>query len=91
MQGQGEMRWFGFSLYEARLWTPPDQPVPTQRRPEADANFALELTYTRDIPGARLVSASIDELKRLGWTDPAQLVRWEAALAQVFPDVKVAT
>ncbi len=57
--GNGEMRWFGLSIYQASLWSASvqfDDSVP----------FALSLRYSRDIPGKRLVSTSIDELKRLG-------------------------
>jgi hypothetical protein len=89
MQGEGEMRWFGFLLYAARLWTPPApaSALPADRAPAADLSFALELRYARNIPGQRLVTSSIDELRRLGWTDPAQLSRWQTALSAVFPDV----
>ena len=88
MQGEGEMRWFGLSLYQARLWVPPGQAFPPDRAPEARLSFALELRYTRDFAGHRLAGASIDELRKLGWTDKEQLERWGVELAKVFPDVK---
>ncbi|HNH98490.1 MAG TPA: chalcone isomerase family protein [Rhodocyclaceae bacterium] len=79
--GNGEMRWFGLSIYQASLWSASvqfDDSVP----------FALSLRYSRDIPGKRLVSTSIDELKRLGLRDEVTLKRWEKLLATVFPDVR---
>ena len=79
--GSGEMRWFGLSIYQASLWS-------ATARFDGSAPFALVLRYSRDIPGSRLVSTSIDELKRLGTRDDATLKRWEALLAGVFPDVK---
>lgn len=90
MQGEGEMRWFGLSIYAARLWVPPTpgSALPVDRTPSKDASFALELRYARNIPGQRLVGSSIDELRKLGWTDAAQLSRWQIALNAVFPDVK---
>lgn len=90
VQGEGEMRWFGLSLYAARLWVPPapTSALPSDRAPANDASFALELRYARDIPGQRLVASSMDELRKLGWTDPTQLARWQTALSAVFPDVK---
>lgn len=79
--GSGEMRWYGLSLYQASLWT---------STPSFDGStpFALVLRYSRDIPGSRLVSTSIDELRRLGVRDEATLKRWESLLTGVFPDVK---
>jgi hypothetical protein len=76
--GSGEMRWFGLALYDATLYV---AGADVERAP-----LALHLRYRRDIPRARLVQASIDEMRRLG-AGPAQLERWEAELARVFPDV----
>lgn len=79
--GSGEMRWLGLSIYQASLWTGAarfDESVP----------YALVLRYSRDIAGRRLVSTSIDELKRLGMRDEGKLKHWETLLATVFPDVK---
>jgi hypothetical protein len=88
VQGEGEMRWFGLSIYSARLWTPFGAPLADANAGQKDAAFALELTYSRDIAGANLVKTSIDELNRLGWRDEATLQRWREALAVVFPDVR---
>jgi hypothetical protein len=93
-QGEGEMRWFGLSIYSARLWTPAGEPLPglasvATGQPSLNHAFALELTYSRDIPGSSLVDTSIDELKRLGARDADTLRRWRDALAVVFPDVRV--
>lgn len=79
--GAGEMRWFGLSIYQASLWTGAE-------RFDDSAPYALVLRYSRDIAGRRLVSTSIDELKRLGMRDEGKLKRWETLLAAVFPDVK---
>jgi len=81
MIGQGEMRWFGFQLYDARLWAPP-------AGWSADGAYALELRYARDIPAQRLVQASIEEMQRLGSADDARLARWKLELERVFPDVR---
>lgn len=89
VQGEGEMRWFGLSIYAARLWTPADALLASVTNGRTEATFALELTYARDIAGSSLVSTSIDELNRLGWRDEATLQRWREALAIVFPDVRV--
>jgi hypothetical protein len=74
------MRWFGFELYRARLWTPAEGW-------RADGAFALELRYAREIPARRLVQASLDEMARLG-ADTARLAHWRGELERVFPDVR---
>lgn len=80
IQGTGEMRWFGFSLYSARLWR-------SGERWQADLPHALELTYRRTITAEQLVSASIDEMRRIDGRDEALLARWRQQLAGVFPSV----
>jgi hypothetical protein len=81
VQGQGEMRWFGLRLYQASLWAP-------DGRWQAERPYALELRYARDIPSARLVQASIEEMQRLGSADEVRLARWKTELERVFPDVR---
>lgn len=79
--GQGEMRWFGLRLYQASLWSGAESFALEQP-------FALTLTYARSIPSARIVEASMDELRRLGTNDEAKLARWRAWMEQAFPDVR---
>lgn len=88
VSGEGEMRWLGFRVYSARLFSSPATQWRADAAPAAEAAFALELTYARDIPGKNLVDASIDELMQLGWRDAARLQRWRNTLATVFPDVR---
>lgn len=80
--GGGEMRWLGFKLYDAALWA--------GARGEAamgDAH-ALSIRYARAISSERLVSVSLDEIRRLGFDDEALLARWGEALAEVLPAVE---
>lgn len=81
--GQGEMRWLGFKLYHATLWTP-------SGTWQANQQFALELRYARDIAAHRLVNASLEEMKRLHakTLDEALQQRWSKHLQLIFPDVK---
>ncbi|MER2518701.1 MAG: chalcone isomerase family protein [Candidatus Accumulibacter phosphatis] len=81
--GSGEMSWFGIALYRATLWV---DAGPTAVA-IADAPSALQLDYRRDIPRARLVESSVDEMRRLGASE-AQLQRWQSELQRIFPDVK---
>lgn len=81
LQGSGEMRWFGFVIYGAKLWRSGE----TWRN---DTPYALELTYRRNISAEQLVETSIEEIARLGEKDEQRLRQWRAALAQVFPAVR---
>ncbi|MFL6717145.1 MAG: hypothetical protein ACJ8G3_12380, partial [Burkholderiaceae bacterium] len=74
--GSGEVRWLGMALYQATLYMAGNDP--------GQAPLALRLEYRRDIPGARLVQASMEEMRRLG-ADPARLPEWEAQLQRLFP------
>ena len=82
--GQGQMRFFGLRIYDARLWAGPQFEA---------ANFgayplALELTYDRPFTGAAIAQRSIEEIERQGDLAPAQAQRWQSALAAVLPDVQ---
>ncbi|MDI3514711.1 MAG: hypothetical protein PWP40_1940 [Rhodocyclaceae bacterium] len=79
--GGGEMRWLGFKLYDAALWA--------SARGEAAVGGAhvLSIRYARAIGSERLVAVSLDEMRRLGFTDEEQLARWGEALAAVLPSV----
>lgn len=85
--GSGEMRWFGFALYEAQLWAPAAsaRAVVTLTTP-----FALQLNYRRSISRDVLVEASLTEIRRMAAAqpDPAQLQRWEQEMRQAFVDVR---
>ena len=80
--GQGELRWFGLSIYTAILWSE-QNPFDTQHP------FALQLTYHRHISRERFVNTSIEEIKRLfGQRFTADKLReWETLMSQAFPDV----
>jgi len=82
--GQGMFRWFGLSIYKARLWGDKTRVTaagwPTQ-------SFALELEYTRMLYGEKIAIASIDEIKKLGVGSAAQHEQWLADMKKLFPDV----
>ena len=82
--GQGQMRFFGLRIYDARLWAGPQFEA-------ADFGayaLALELTYHRAFTGAAIAQRSIEEIERQGDLAPAQAQRWQRALAAVLPDVQ---
>lgn len=76
--GTGELRRFGFLVYEAQLWAGANP---------AEPPIALQLTYKRDIPGAKIVNASVDHMRELGASEQ-QLANWGPAMTRIFPNVK---
>ncbi len=81
VSGVGNLRWFGLPVYDARLWAPPGGWV-------ANAPFALEIRYARQIRGEQLASRSIDEMRHIGRGSDTQHAQWRAAMNRVFPDVR---
>lgn len=80
--GQGDMRWLGFRLYTAQLWSA--APRIGEREP-----FALVLNYHRRISREQMVDASIKEMQRLADTPPDEqrLARWRGYMMEAFRNV----
>ncbi|WP_229263180.1 chalcone isomerase family protein [Duganella dendranthematis] len=80
--GGGDMTWFGLRIYRATLWS-------ASKPFDAAQPFALQLSYYRHISRQRLVSTSMDEIRRLSRAPlpAATLARWEALLTSAFVDV----
>ena len=82
--GQGQMRFLGLRIYDARLWVEP--------RFEAQAfaayPLALELTYHRAFRGEAIAQRSVQEIQRQRTLSSEEAKRWTAALAQWLPDVQ---
>ncbi|MCG6874336.1 MAG: chalcone isomerase family protein [Betaproteobacteria bacterium] len=79
--GTGTLRWFGFRVYDARLWV-------NDERPSPDRPFVLALRYARDFESESIARASIDEIERLGFGTRHDRVRWLAVMQSIFPDVR---
>lgn len=78
--GSGELRRFGFLIYDAQFFTSSGIFSPNQP-------FALQLVYARTIAKDRIVTASLDELKGLGFDVDAN-PQWRTELDKVLADVK---
>ena len=76
--GRGSLRFFGLSIYEARLWAGPGFDTAAY----AEQPFALELRYER-----RLGSDAIAEMRRGGAFSDDQARVWLAWMRAAFPDV----
>jgi hypothetical protein len=80
LAGTGRLRWYGLHIYDAALWVRDGLFDPRRE-------FALDIRYARNVPGQRLARTSIEEMRRLGFSDQARLQHWEREMARVFPDV----
>ncbi len=82
--GSGTLKWFGFSVYEARLWAG----TGFQAGDFDAVPFALEIEYARRIAGRSIAERSLTEMKRAGAAiSESQRAQWLALMTQAFPDV----
>jgi hypothetical protein len=81
--GRGSLRFFGLSIYEARLWAGPgfDTAAYTEQP------FALELRYERRLGSDAIAERSIAEMRRGGAFSDDQARVWLAWMRAAFPDV----
>jgi len=82
--GRARLRVWGFEVYDAQLWAA--EGFDPERF--AEHRFALELSYLRNFEGADIAERSIQEMRGIGSFSDAQAQRWQAEMAQVFPNVQ---
>lgn len=82
--GRGEMRWFGFLIYEATLSTSSglfhtvDKSLP----------IALTLLYDKNISSEALAQRTLEEWEHLGKFNRETRQLWKQRLEQIWPNVK---
>lgn len=84
LAGTARMRFFGFDIYDARLWVANG----FSARDFAQGPLVLELTYLRKLDGKAIAERSLQEMRRAGSFSAEQEQRWLAAMERAFPDVK---
>ncbi len=84
LAGEGQLRFFGLRIYDARLWVSPG----FEASRFGAHPLALELTYQRNFTAEAIAKRSIEEMRRVGSFTPQQATRWQQALAAALPDVK---
>ena len=82
--GSGRLTFWGFQVYEARLWAQPDFKATNF----ATQALALELSYLRAFASADVAERSISEMRRSAAINDEQADKWKAAMRQMLPDVK---
>lgn len=82
--GNGTIRWFGFTIYDASLWT-------------GNGSFsnladslpvALHITYRKNIKSSELAARTKEEWEGLEIYSPAERDKWEQQLTAIWPSVK---
>ena len=84
LAGQGQMRFLGLRIYDARLWVGPG----FEAQAFAAYPLALELTYHRAFRREAIAQRSVQEIQRRRTLSSEEAKRWTAALAQWLPDVQ---
>lgn len=80
--GQGRLRWFGLTVYDARLWSLAQNGEDLLLQP-----FGLELEYARALKGELIAERSIAEMARIGSFAPDRGQQWLDTMKRLFPDV----
>jgi Chalcone isomerase-like len=82
--GKGRLTFWGFQVYDARLWALPDfKPDSVTTQP-----FALELAYLRGFDNFDVAQRSITEMRRSATISEAQAKTWIDDMMRALPDVK---
>jgi hypothetical protein len=84
LAGSSRMRFFGLSIYDARLWVAPG----FRAAAYAQHTLALELTYLRSLSGKAIAERSLKEMRRAGTLATDLEQRWLEAMQDAFLDVK---
>ncbi|WP_455208754.1 chalcone isomerase family protein [Kaarinaea lacus] len=82
--GTGTIRWFGFTIYDASLWTASgDFKNLTYSLP-----VALHITYQKSIKSSALANRTAKEWKKLDIYSAVERQQWEQRLTAIWPSVK---
>ncbi|MBC7711030.1 MAG: chalcone isomerase family protein [Rhizobacter sp.] len=80
--GGGQLRMFGFQVYNVYLWTPVGASF------DRNKPYALDLQYLRTFSAKQLAERSIDEMRGQGIGSDTVYPKWLAEMERVFADVK---
>ena len=80
--GGGQLRVFGFQVYNVYLWTPAGAAF------DRNKPYALDLQYLRTFSAKQLAERSIDEMRGQGIGSDTAYPKWLAEMERVFADVK---
>lgn len=79
--GEARLKVMLWNVFDAKLYAPPGYY-------DANQPFALSLTYLRALDGKKIVSKSMEEIRRQAlFGSAAQHAKWQVALSGIIPDV----
>lgn len=82
VHGQGLFTWSVFRVYRAALHVIGDGF-------DANAIYALDLNYLRNVTAEQIAQTSVEEMQRLAGVDADTAERWGELLLGILPDVKL--
>jgi len=85
LAGSGSLYWFGFHVYDARLYISA-QGFSAEHMTLTP--FALDLTYARAFTGAKIADKGREQMDVMGLASPNETAAWAKQLTQIYPDVK---
>ena len=87
-RGTATMRFLGLKVYDVTLHTPTAAALAAKPYDVTAPPLALELVYDMNFKGSDIAMRSVEEMRKQGYTNAAQLDKWQAQMTQVFPDIK---
>jgi Chalcone isomerase-like len=85
VQGEGELRMYGFHIYDARLYV---GPTGLSSKELTARPFALDIEYARAFKGVTIAKKGRDQMDELKLASKAQTAQWEQLLEKILPDVQ---
>jgi hypothetical protein len=85
VQGEGELRMYGFHIYDARLYV---GPTGLSSKELTARPFALDIEYARAFKGASIAKKGREQMDDLKLASKSQTAAWEKAMDKIFPDVQ---
>jgi hypothetical protein len=81
--GAARLTVWGFQVYDARLWAPPEFSADSFER----RSFALEITYLRSFDNGVIAERSLKEMRGIGRMSEQQAAQWLSQMRKIFPDI----
>jgi len=82
--GDGELTWFGLSIYQASLWTATGE----YQNIKDSLPIALTITYDKHIASDDLAQRTVEEWEHLDIFDSEWRASWAVRLRHIWPNVK---
>lgn len=78
--GSGKLSYLLWDVYNATLYAP-------NGRWKRNKPFALSLSYLRAVTGKDIADRTVQEIRKLGFTNEVKLAAWYRQMKRIFPNV----